>query len=187
MTVNYDVVERKLEFDTSNERLRPIISDDLELIFYWRNDETIRSFMFESSPISEVEHVDWFGKTIADDSRKALIFEKDGSPSGFIAFTRLRARGLWEWGFYAAPGSAPGTGTLLAQAGLKYAFLDLEAHKVCGRVLSFNNRSIHLHKKLGFRHEGTLRSQHDINGFWHDVHCFGVLRAEWKHAEELKL
>jgi len=42
-----------------------------------------------------------------------------------------------------------------------------------------NVASCRLVEGLGFRQEGTLRSAFYHHGRWHDVHLYGVIRAEW--------
>ena len=163
--------------------LRPMTAADLATVLDWRNHDCVRAFMFHQAPITMREHMAWFEALYQDVSRQALVFECDGAAAGFVKLDRLRAEGVWEWGFYAAPGAPPGTGMLLASAALKHAFCALQAYKVCGRVLDLNPRSIRLHKRAGFALEGVLRRQHALDGSWHDVHCFGLLREEWLGPE----
>jgi RimJ/RimL family protein N-acetyltransferase len=69
------------------------------------------------------------------------------------------------------------------QAALARAFGTEQLHKVCGQVLAVNTASLAFHRRLGFAEEGVLRQQHRSGGpggaHYHDVHCFGLLRADW--------
>jgi ribosomal-protein-alanine N-acetyltransferase len=62
------------------------------------------------------------------------------------------------------------------------------AFEVCGleRVGAYSNpdnaRSTRALEKLGFRHEGVLRSWHRHGDVHHDVNVFGLLRKEWPGA-----
>jgi ribosomal-protein-alanine N-acetyltransferase len=62
------------------------------------------------------------------------------------------------------------------------------AFEVCGleRVGAYSNpdnaRSTRALEKLGFRHEGVLRSWHRHGDVHHDVNVFGLLREEWPGA-----
>jgi ribosomal-protein-alanine N-acetyltransferase len=62
------------------------------------------------------------------------------------------------------------------------------AFAVCGleRVGAYSNpgneRSTRALEKLGFRHEGVLRSWHRHGEVHHDVNVFGLLRDEWTGA-----
>src|SRR5206468_4839364 len=60
------------------------------------------------------------------------------------------------------------------------------AFAVCGleRVGAYSNpenaRSTGALERLGFRHEGVLRSWHRHGDVHHDVNVFGLLRADWQ-------
>ncbi|NBU58723.1 MAG: UDP-4-amino-4,6-dideoxy-N-acetyl-beta-L-altrosamine N-acetyltransferase [Betaproteobacteria bacterium] len=165
--------------------LRALTADDLGMILAWRNHDSVRMFMFEQALVSVDEHAKWFETVHCDPSKRTLIFEDDGCPAGFVSLKQLAREGLWEWGFYAAPGAPAGTGRRLAEAALCRAFKTERAHKVCGRVLAHNAPSLRLHHRLGFSQEGVLRQHHAAQGAWYDVHCFGLLAAEWPAAEAL--
>ena len=56
---------------------------------------------------------------------------------------------------------------------------------VCGQVLASNTASLAFHRRLGFAEEGVLRQQHRSadGAHYHDVLCFGLLRADWPGPE----
>jgi RimJ/RimL family protein N-acetyltransferase len=56
----------------------------------------------------------------------------------------------------------------------------LNLHRISSAAVAFNERSIKLHKKLGFREEGRLRQAMFKNGQYHDRLEFGILKVEWK-------
>jgi len=52
--------------------------------------------------------------------------------------------------------------------------------KIQSFVYGRNAAAIHINKKLGYKHEGTLRQQERAaDGSFRDVLCFGLLREEW--------
>jgi UDP-4-amino-4,6-dideoxy-N-acetyl-beta-L-altrosamine N-acetyltransferase len=161
-----------------NPVIRPMKDEDLLDVLAWRNDATVRRCMLNQHVITVDETRDWFDRAQEDPNQKLLIVESGTSPLGFVRFTRLSPT-IAEWGFYTVPGSPHGTGTLLATRALGYAFQQLGLHKVCAQVLDNNHRSIHLHEKLGFVHEGVLRDQQLIGDKYHDLLCFGLLHCEW--------
>jgi UDP-4-amino-4,6-dideoxy-N-acetyl-beta-L-altrosamine N-acetyltransferase len=163
----------------NNCTVRPMNEGDLELVLVWRNSPEVRSFMLTRHEITSAEHRAWFEKSRADASRALLIAEKEGGPFGFVGFSGVSKAGAADWGFYTAPEAARGAGRHLGAAALEYAFHSLALHKVCGQVLGFNAASIRFHRSLGFQQEGVLRQQHQIDGTYHDLICFGLLRQEW--------
>ena len=154
-------------------------ADDLVPVLAWRNHPQIRRYMLSQEEILLDEHRRWFERTSEDPSWRLLIFENAGTPLGFVSFHGAIQNGIADWGFYAAPEAPKGTGRKLGRVALNFAFGVVRLHKVCGRVLGFNDASIRLHRTLGFQQEGVLREQHRIGNTYHDLVCFGLLQQEW--------
>lgn len=161
-------------------QIRPMVHADLELVLAWRNHPEVRRYMYTQHEITFDEHQRWFENAKADSKKHLLIFEVAQQPLGFVHFTETGSGGIAEWGFYIAPNAPKGTGRQLGSAALSYAFTQLELHKVCGRVLAYNERSINFHLALGFQQEGILRDQHfDGVRYHHDIN-FGLLFHDWQ-------
>ncbi|MES2714236.1 MAG: UDP-4-amino-4,6-dideoxy-N-acetyl-beta-L-altrosamine N-acetyltransferase [Pseudomonadota bacterium] len=163
----------------ANDSLQPLHADDLATVRAWRNHPDVRRHMFSTHTITEAEHQQWFARQQADPTRRLWLFRRAGQPLGFVHFSGVAAGGVAEWGFYAAPGAPKGTGSALCRAALARAFGSELLHKVCGQVLAGNAASLALHRRLGFVQEGLLRQQHRSGDTYHDVLCFGLLRADW--------
>lgn len=164
---------------TENCHIRPVSSADLERMLVWRNQPQVRAYMLTQHEISLEEHQQWFERCSKDPSRRLMIVEEGGRPLGFVGFSGVEAGAVATWGFYAAPEVVKGAGTKLGLTALGFAFGELLLYKVCGQALAFNEASIRMHQKIGFRQEGVLRGQHKINENYHDIICFGLLREEW--------
>ena len=167
---------------TRPDRVRPVAAADLDMLLEWRNHDDVRRFMYTQHRITPAEHQAWFARQASDPFQHLLVFEGDGEPLGFVKLHVIADGQVAEWGFYAAPGAAPGTGGRLGRAALAHAFGILRLHKVCGRALAFNAPSIRFHERLGFVREGVLREQHFDGVSYHDVIAFGLLCAEWRNA-----
>ncbi|WP_420848687.1 UDP-2,4-diacetamido-2,4,6-trideoxy-beta-L-altropyranose hydrolase [Pseudomonas silesiensis] len=164
----------------TGSRVRSMTREDLELVLGWRNHDEVRRYMYTQDEISLADHTRWFEKASQDASRHLLIFEDDGVPLGFINIHKIAPGGIADWGFYAAPEAPRGTGRRLGEAALQYAFSHAALHKICGQALSYNERSIKFHLKLGFQQEGSLREQHFDGQRYQDVVCFGLLATDWQ-------
>lgn len=160
-------------------RIRRMTSADLEQVLSWRNHPAVRKYMYTQHEITLAEHVSWFERASQDARKQLLIFELSGQPLGFVNFNCMSSMAVADWGFYIAPEAPSGTGRLLGQAALAYAFEAMALHKVCGQALAFNERSIGFHLRQGFQKEGVLRDQHFDGRKYHDVVCFGLLASEW--------
>lgn len=164
---------------TNNCRVRPVDTTDLAQMLVWRNQPQIRACMLTQHEISFAEHQQWFERSSQDPMRRLLIVEEAGLPLGFVGFSGVETGAIATWGFYAAPDGAKGAGTRIGSTALDFAFNTLALHKVCGQALAFNEASIRMHQKLGFRQEGVLRQQHKMADGYHDIICFGLLKDEW--------
>lgn len=159
--------------------LRPVTAEDSATIYAWRNHEQIRRWMFDREEIIWENHQNWFAKQLNNpDFIMRLYMAADGRERGFVAFTR-RSAGEWEWGFYLSPDCPRGNGVRLARAALYEAFENLGAARVLARVLAYNTRSLHLHRKLGFHETGCLKQPPDADGENADIFQFVLESADF--------
>jgi RimJ/RimL family protein N-acetyltransferase len=73
-----------------------------------------------------------------------------------------------------------GYGQDAAQLGLRFAFDEINMHRVTATAFSYNERSIGLLERLGFQHEGTYREFLQRDGERYDMHLYGILVDEWR-------
>lgn len=158
--------------------------NDLQAVLAWRNHPDVRRFMYTQHEITLEEHAAWFERASQDASRCLLVVETPDSPLGFVHFSGLNQGGGCEWGFYIVPGAPKGTGRKLGRAALDHAFGALGQRKVCGQALDYNEPSIRFHERLAFQREGLLREHAYVDGKYHDVVLFGLLREEWSSRLE---
>lgn len=164
--------------------VRAMVEADLEMVLEWRNHPDVRRYMYTQHEISFDEHRSWFERGASNSAKHLLVFELEGTPTGFINFNRLNDGDITDWGFYAAPNAPKGSGRLLGARALSHAFINLKFHKICGQALAHNERSINFHRRLGFQQEGILRDQHFDGERYHSVVCFGLLKHEWQPLQE---
>lgn len=167
--------------DTEKLEIRPLAEHDLAQVLCWRNHPDVRSYMYSQHLITPEEHVAWFQRCQNSAERHPLIVEYNQTPFGFVNFTKHSHHKIADWGFYLAPDAQKGMGQALGETALNYAFNQLKLNKVCGEALSFNEKSIRFHLKMGFQQEGRLRAQFfDAQQTqFHDILCFGLLASEW--------
>ena len=77
-----------------------------------------------------------------------------------------------------------GYGTDAMQVGLRYAFTELNLHRVSLDVFSYNTRAIRSYEKAGFRHEGRLKRLISRDGQRTDDVWMGILKEEWLKQQE---
>ena len=123
------------------------------LILPWRNAPNVRRAMFTQHEISPEEHRAWFQSIKSDPSARWFLYlDENGVPCGVVYFTSLgAAHGGPFWGFYSSPDALPGTGIRMGLEAMDYVLRELGQRKVNGEVLASNQRSLDLHKKIGFQ------------------------------------
>lgn len=63
---------------------------------------------------------------------------------------------------------------------LRFAFQEVNLHRVQLTVFAYNAPAIALYEKVGFRREGVLREFMHRNGRRYDMYLYGLLRQEWE-------
>lgn len=79
--------------------LRPATDRDRDAVLSWRNHPEVRSVSLTRHVIQPAEHADWWDRAMADESRRILIYERDGRPTGVVTFWDLTEADGW-WGYY---------------------------------------------------------------------------------------
>lgn len=162
-------------------QLRPLTEADLDTILAWRNAPSVRENMYTNHVISPDEHCAWFNRVRNDNTKRYLVFERNGDARGIIGFTAIDThQKRSSWAFYASPDAPRGTGSAMEYAALEYAFAELGLHRLHCEVLDFNHAVIKLHQSFGFTLEGTLRAHHYDGERYCDVVLLGILNDEWQ-------
>jgi RimJ/RimL family protein N-acetyltransferase len=118
-----------------------------------------------------VASIDFAARTIADDRLVSGI-------GLWTSTTRRNAQlGLSiyrqdDWGL--------GYGREMIVLALRYAFNELNLHRVWLTTSAFNERALKLYEKLGFRHEGRGREHLLLDGRRWDIVYMGMLRDEFE-------
>jgi UDP-4-amino-4,6-dideoxy-N-acetyl-beta-L-altrosamine N-acetyltransferase len=173
--------------------LREIRQDDRDQILQWRNLASVRAYMHTDHIISPEEHAAWFARVQRDPTCKYWIIVCDGEDVGVANLSGIESiHRRCYWGFYLASPNVrgKGVGSAVEYAILNYVFDELHLEKLCGEVLSFNEKVLAMHGGFGFAREGVLRKHIFKGGQWHDVVTIGILKEEWgarRPEQEFKL
>lgn len=160
--------------------LRSVKRSDLECIFHWRNDVTVRQWMFNQHEIQIEEHISWFNGLKDNPRIKWYIFlDECNNPQGVVYFTDIKWDDLTTfWGFYARPGASQGTGYKMLNDAIKVAFVEMGMLQIYADVLVENRRSIYLHEKLGFTEDGRFRAFLESSRFEVEILRFRLLASD---------
>lgn len=164
-------------------RLRAIERSDIPAFLRWFNDPEVRSNLTATWPPSQAGEEIWFEKQLGDENRHNLAIETaEGVHIGVLGFHEMdwknRCAGcgivigekaFWDQGY----------GTDALQTLLRFAFDELNLHRVFLHVFDFNERGIRCYEKVGFLHEGRLRQSRFTGGRYVDDLVMTVLRDDW--------
>ena len=168
--------------------LRPIRRSDLVSFLKWFNDREVTQYLSIYIPMTEMaeeKFIDGLGNNNGTDVQFIIEAVEDdkNKPIGTIALHAISPKDHFAafgivigekdyWG--------KGHGTEAARLMTKCGFEQLNLHRIYSNVYSFNERSIRMHKSVGFKEEGRERQKAFINGQYYDDIFFGLLRNEWR-------
>jgi len=168
-------------------RLRPIEREDVPRFARWFSDPEVRRHLFIYIPPSLAQEERWFERLqerLARNEDVVLAIETlEGVHIGNIGLHRINwkdrnaelgivigEKEYWDQGY----------GTDAIRTLLRFAFEEMNLHRVFLRVDADNLRGIRCYEKCGFRREGTLREIVFREGAYRDQLIMSVLRPEWE-------
>jgi len=168
--------------------LRPVKRSDIKYFLKWYTDPEVIQYLTIYLPMTEMveeKFVEGLGaarlmttaffviEAIEGDTVKPIgtmelgdLNNKDHCGTFGIA---IGDKDYWNKGY----------GTEAARLIIRYGFEQLNLHRISSGVFSFNERSLRLHKKVGFTEEGRRREACYRNGRYYDDVYFGILKSEW--------
>lgn len=172
-------------------RLGPPKPEMLETFCRWFEDTEVTRYLDNIFPFSLDAEKEWFAK-IAKNEREVLwaVFATDGaeerligttSIGGIHAINRSASSGNLigekaEWG--------KGYGTEVVRLRTRFAFTELNLHKVSTLVYLPNVGSRRVLEKAGYRTVGIAREHLWRDGKWHDAWMGEILQSDWLAAQE---
>jgi diamine N-acetyltransferase len=169
-------------------RLRAIEREDIPTFLRWFNDPEVREGLLIYAPIGRAEEERWFENIVGRTDQylfaiEAMIEEEarwvhignvglhhvDWKNRACTFGIALGEKTYWNRGF----------GTEATRTMLRFAFEQLNLHRVELEVFAFNERAARAYEKAGFRREGTRRKVLYQNGQYHDAHIMSILQEEF--------
>ncbi|NEU32301.1 hypothetical protein GN156_16240 [bacterium LRH843] len=84
-----------------NYFLRGLIQEDMDVLFRWRNKDSIRTNMYHDQPISYEQHCQWIKNVLQNQSDYYRLFIHQNTPLGHISFKNINQQNqTCLWGFY---------------------------------------------------------------------------------------
>jgi RimJ/RimL family protein N-acetyltransferase len=173
-------------------QLRPVQRADISYFLQWFNDPEVTQYLGMYLPMTEMaeqKFIEDLGTLRAATDVIMVIEAIDGEktkPIGNIGLNKINPKDH-NATFGIAVGDkqywSKGYGTEAAALAVRYGFEVLNLHRISSSALSFNERSIKMHLKVGFKEEGRRRDVFFKNGNYCDEVMFGLLREDWKKTK----
>lgn len=168
-------------------RLRAPEPSDLERVYTWINDREVTQFLIARYPMSHGDEERWLAAAtvengFANDVRLA-IETRDGTHIGNCGLHRISAEDRHaDLGIMIGDKScwSNGYGTDAVMTLLRFAFHQMNLHRVSLGVFDFNDRAIACYRKCGFIEEGRERQVYFQDGQYHDIIRMSILRDEFE-------
>ena len=167
-------------------RLRAVEPEDAENAFRWMNDQEVARNLMARYPFSLESEREWVkgaGKPLDFANARFAVETKDGVHIGHCGLHNASAENrhaelgimigekeYWGRGF--------GTDAMLTL--LRFAFQQMNLHKVTLGVFEFNERALAMYTKLGFVEEGRFREDLFQDGRYWDLIRLSILRREYE-------
>ena len=167
-------------------RLRALEPADVERAYTWVNDREVTAYLMLRYPMSRAQEEKYLSEASSEGSSfpdvRLAIETKDGVHIGMCGLHRARPedRGA-ELGIMIGDKSfwSNGYGTDTMQTLVRFAFEQMNLHKVALGVFEFNERAQACYRKCGFVEEGRFREEYFQDGRYWDVIRMSILRGEW--------
>ncbi|MEZ5870715.1 MAG: UDP-4-amino-4,6-dideoxy-N-acetyl-beta-L-altrosamine N-acetyltransferase [Nitratireductor sp.] len=165
-------------------RLKPLFEcekEALDRMRVIRNHPQVRSYMYNDQEFDEETHQRWLNSqhNNADNAIYGAFVDAilQGSV-GLVGIDPVNRHA--EWGFYLSPDlHGHGFGEAMLFNMLDLAFAVHPVDKVNSEVIEYNDGSLALHRRLGFRDEGRRRNHKLREGKFFDAILLGITRQEW--------
>lgn len=168
-------------------RLTAVSKEDLSTIARWYEDASFAR-LFDATPAAPRNKSQWTKwleeQQDADDGFLFAIREINaGALIGYLELDGIlwtHGNGWLGIGLGDQKNWGRGYGQEAMELALRFAFHELNLHRLQLTVFSYNQRAIALYEKLGFVQEGVFREHLQRDGRRYDMILYGLLRREWE-------
>ena len=170
--------------------LRAMELEDMELLRSTINDPQIERLVGGwSFPVSKYEQNKGFENAVIDKTNIRLIIESiaDKNVLGMISLMEIDWKNRTASYAIKLKSDAPKQKGIASDSEFtlfRFAFEELQLHRLSSEVIEYNTASIAMTEKCGAKREGVKRSAVYKNGKYHDVICYGVLYDDYVNAAE---
>ena len=168
-------------------RLTALRPDDAQTMARWYEDgEFARLFDADAAyPKTESALTKWMDTAERDNNAYAMAIRLLYSDDliGYVDIDGILWTHRTGWltiGIGSPTHRNKGYGTEAIQLALRFAFHELNLHRLQLSVFAYNDAAIHLYERIGFKREGAFREFMQRDGQRYDMLLYGLLAREWE-------
>ena len=171
--------------------LRELTELDAELTFHWRTSDRAR--YLSGSPDSIQGQIAWIKSRPLDEFNFVILENSSQKPVGMLSLTSIDKFNLnAESSRFLIGDEERCKGLPIAAESMlllyKFAFEELELHRIYGYISSENIQMIKWQKYMGMKLEGIWRDHiKSGKGTFVDAHMFGINKVEFETIAKVKL
>ena len=164
--------------------LRAVEASDNEMLLSLINDPDTEMMIGGSSwPVSEVDQLRWFEhqEKNRDILRCIVALQEDKKAIGTIILSEIdqkNATGHIHIKMSKEGGRGKGYGTDAVNTMVRYAFEELRLNCVYANILAYNDASIKLFERCGFKRDGVLRQRIYKKGQFTNLYAYSRLASD---------
>jgi RimJ/RimL family protein N-acetyltransferase len=161
--------------------LRTIEEEDLEFLRNGVNHPGVRIYMGNRAPQNLDNQEEFFEEVICGEDVHLMICDKNEESKGIVSLKHQgdRPDRMGELGLWVHPEfHGHGHGSEASKMIIKYAFEQLNYHRLYARAYESNRPSQKIWERLGFEKEGTLRDHTYSEGEYKNVIYYGMIEGE---------
>ena len=170
--------------------LRAMELSDMDVYQEMLNDESISQNVGGwSFPVSKFEQEHWFQKSVLDPRNKrfSIVLKETDEVVGMVTLTDIDWQNRSAFHGIKLRSSCPkrqGIATDAVMTLMKYAFEEVNLHRLDGSILAYNKASENLYMKCGWSVEGTKKDAVFRNGKYHDLNITGITKARYLEIKQ---
>ncbi|MCE7740854.1 MAG: GNAT family N-acetyltransferase [Candidatus Heimdallarchaeota archaeon] len=183
-----DIYHTKSPFIGEKVKLRPLEKEDLDDIMeHWNTYESRigLGLLIPMSSMMEAEFIE-SAHSMAKSGKEYVLAIEEISTGNFLgtcgvgkinSVSRSAELGIT---IHNPANHSKGYGTDAMKCLLKFGFNILNFHRIELWVMEYNERAIHVYKKVGFKEVGRKREAHYLQGSYHNVVVMDILEEEFR-------
>lgn len=146
----YELILQHLKCGSRLINFTDLTLEEKKRVLHWRNDESIRKWMYNKSLITLEDHLHYIDSLKGRSDRVYFLVRDGYKEIGVIDLTSIDPeKASAEIGLYARPG-LKGVGDILMKSIIEYGFNVLKLKVLYSNVYTDNMKAINLYKKFAF-------------------------------------